>query len=132
MSKIITLLIKFLNRINKFTWKIIIFLSRFIKVEDIIINNKPTNEKYRQFKVDDPAVIEPFVKIEHKDYKQLTIILNRLNVVMTKILLSTLNALAVVLQKNISTIIMVNKLNLNVKFSLMYLPIILLRRMMLF
>lgn len=71
MSKIITLLIKFLNRINKFNWKIIIFLSRFIKVEDIIINNKPTNEKYKQFKVDNPAIIEPFVKIEHKDYKQL-------------------------------------------------------------
>ena len=71
MSKIITLLIKFLNRINKITWKIIIFLSKFIKVEDIIINNKPTDEKYKQFKVDDPAIIEPFVKIEHKDYKQL-------------------------------------------------------------
>ena len=71
MSKIITLLIKFLNRINKITWKIIIFLSKFIKVEDIIINNKPTDEKYKQFKVDDPAIIEPFVKIEHKDHKQL-------------------------------------------------------------
>ena len=71
MSKIITLIIEFLNRINKFIWKIIIFLSRFIKVEDIIIDNKPTDEKYKQFKVDAPAIIEPFVKLEHKDYKQL-------------------------------------------------------------
>ena len=71
MSKIISLIILFLNRINKFTWKIIIFLSRFIKVEDIIIDNKPTDEKYKQFKVDAPAIIEPFVKLEHKDYKQL-------------------------------------------------------------
>ena len=71
MSKIISLIILFLNRINKFTWKIIIFLSRFIKVEDIIIDNKPTDEKYKQFKVDSPAIIEPFVKLEHKDYKQL-------------------------------------------------------------
>ena len=71
MSKIISLIILFLNRINKFTWKIIIFLSKFIKVEDIIIDNKPTDEKYKQFKVDAPAIIEPFVKLEHKDYKQL-------------------------------------------------------------
>lgn len=47
MSKIISLIINFLNRINKFTWKIIIFLSKFIKVEDIIVNNKPTDEKYK-------------------------------------------------------------------------------------
>ena len=71
MSKIITLIIEFLNRINKIIWKIIIFLSRFIKVDDVIINNKPTDERYKQFKVDEPAIIEPFVKIEHKDYKQL-------------------------------------------------------------
>ena len=71
MSKIITLLIEFLNRINKIIWKIIIFLSKFIKVDDVIINNNPTDERYKQFKVDEPAIIEPFVKIEHKDYKQL-------------------------------------------------------------
>ena len=71
MSKIISLIINFLNRINKFTWKIIIFLSKFIKVEDIIVNNKPTDEKYKQFKVDEPAIMEPFIKLEHKDYKQL-------------------------------------------------------------
>ena len=63
MSKIISLIILFLNRINKFTWKIIIFLSKFIKVEDIIIDNKPTDEKYKQFKVDAPAIIETFVKL---------------------------------------------------------------------
>ena len=71
MSKIITLIIKFLNRINKFIWLIIIFLSKFIKVEDIIVDNKPTDERYKQFKVDEPAIVEPFVKLEHKDYKQL-------------------------------------------------------------
>lgn len=71
MSKIITLFIEFLNRINKLIWKFIIFLSKFIKVEDVIINNKPTDERYRLFKVDASPLIEPFVKIEHKDYKQL-------------------------------------------------------------
>ncbi len=72
MSKIISVIIKFLNRINKFIWKIIIFLSKFIKVDDINkIDNKPTNERYRLFKVDEPAIIEPFVKVEHKDHRQL-------------------------------------------------------------
>lgn len=71
MSKIITHLIEFLNRINKIIWKIVIFLSKFIKVDDVIINNKPTDERYKQFKVDEPPIIEPFVKLEHKDYKQL-------------------------------------------------------------
>lgn len=71
MSKIITLLIEFLNRINKIIWKIVIFLSKLIKVDDVIINNKPTDERYKQFKVDEPPIIEPFVKLEHKDYKQL-------------------------------------------------------------
>jgi len=49
MSKIISLIINFLNRINKISWKIIIFLSKFIKVDDINISNKPTKEEYRQF-----------------------------------------------------------------------------------
>ena len=72
MSKIISFIIKFLNRINKIIWKIIIFLSNFIKIEDINkLDNKPTNERYRQFKVDEQPIIEPFVTIEHKDYKQL-------------------------------------------------------------
>ena len=72
MSKIITLLINFLNRINKFIWKIIIFLSNFIKVDEINhLNDKPDDVKYRLFNVDDAAIIEPFVSIEHKDYKQL-------------------------------------------------------------
>ena len=52
--------------------KIIIFLSKFIKIEEINkIDNKPTNERYRQFKVDDEPIIEPFATIEHKDHKQL-------------------------------------------------------------
>ena len=72
MSKIISVLLEFLNRINKIIWKIILFLSKFIKVEDLDkLNNKPSNERYRQFKVDDPAIIEPFVTIDHKDHKQL-------------------------------------------------------------
>lgn len=49
----------------------IIFLTKFIKVEDITIDNKPTDEKYKLFKVDEAAIVEPFVKLEHKDYKQL-------------------------------------------------------------
>ena len=72
MSKIISLFIKFLNRINKFIWKIIIFFSKLIEVENIEqLNNKPTNERYRQFKVDAVAVNEPFKTIEKKDHKQL-------------------------------------------------------------
>lgn len=72
MSKIISLFIIFLNRINKIIWKIIIFLSKFIKVDEIKhLDDKPEDVKYRLFHVDEPAIIEPFVKIEHKDYKQL-------------------------------------------------------------
>lgn len=72
MSKIISVIITFLNRINKFIWKIIIFLSKFIKVDEINhLDDKPEDVKYRLFNVDDPAIIEPFIKIEHKDYKQL-------------------------------------------------------------
>ena len=72
MSKIISLFIQFLNRINKFIWKIIIFLSSFIKIDELDhLDDKPDDVKYRLFNVDDPAIIEPFVNIEHKDYKQL-------------------------------------------------------------
>ena len=72
MSKIISVIIKFLNRINKFIWKIIIFLSKFIKVDEIKhLDNKPENVKYRLFNINEPAIIEPFVKVDHKDYKQL-------------------------------------------------------------
>lgn len=72
MTKIISLIIKNLNRINKIIWKIIIFLSKFIKIDELKhIENKPDDIKYRLFNVDDPAIIEPFVKIEHKDHKQL-------------------------------------------------------------
>ena len=68
----ISIIIKFLNRINKFIWKIIIFLSQFIKVDEINhLDDKPQDVKYRLFNVDEPAIIEPFVSIEHKDYKQL-------------------------------------------------------------
>jgi len=85
MSKIISLIIQFLNRINKIIWKIIIFLSKFIKIEDINHqNDKPTNERYRQFKVDEQPIIEPFVKLEHKDHKQL-IKDNNINVVMVNL-----------------------------------------------
>ena len=72
MSKIISVIIVFLNRINKIIWKFIIFLSKFIKIDDIEhLNDKPTDERYRLFKVDKQPIIEPFVTIEHKDYKQL-------------------------------------------------------------
>ena len=72
MSKIISIIIKFLNRINKIIWKICIFLSSLIPVEEIDkLNDKPSNERYRHFKVDEQPIIEPFVTIEHKDHKQL-------------------------------------------------------------
>ena len=72
MSKIISVIIKFLNRINKIIWKIIIFLSKFIKVDEVNhLDDKPDDVKYRLFNVDELAIIELFVKIEHKDYKQL-------------------------------------------------------------
>lgn len=72
MSKIISLIITFLNRINKIIWKIIIFLSKFIKLDDINQQDDITNIKYRRFKVDEtPPIIEPFEKIELKDHKQL-------------------------------------------------------------
>ncbi len=74
MSKIISLTIKFLNTINKFIWKIIVFLAKFIKVDDINhLDAKPKNVRYRQFNVDDRPFIEPFVEHEHLDYKQLII-----------------------------------------------------------
>ena len=71
MTKIISLFITFLNRINKIIWKIITFLSKFINVDDINLSNKPNLERYRQFKVDIPALKEPFIKLEQKDYKKL-------------------------------------------------------------
>ena len=67
MTEIISLIIKNLNRINKIIWKIIIFLSKFIKIDEVKhLENKPDDIKCRLFNVDEPAVIEPFVKIEHK------------------------------------------------------------------
>ena len=71
MSKIITFIIEFLNRINKLIWKFIIFLSKFINVNEIVVNNKPTDERYKQFKVDEVPLVESFVKIERKNYKEL-------------------------------------------------------------
>ena len=72
MSKIISVILNFLNSINKFIWKIHLFLSKFVKVDEIkYLDDKPDDVKYRLFHVDEPAIIEPFVKIEHKDYKQL-------------------------------------------------------------
>ena len=72
MSKNISFIIKFLNRINKIIGKIIIFLSKFIKVDEINhLVDKPEDVKYRLFNVDEPAIIEPFVNLEHRDYKQL-------------------------------------------------------------
>ena len=56
MSKILSQIIKFLNRINKFIWKIITFLSKFIKIDEINhLNDKPQDVKYRLFNVDEPV-----------------------------------------------------------------------------
>ena len=71
MNRIISIIINFLNRINKILWNFIIFLSKFIRLEEIDISNKPTKEEYRQFKVDEPAITDAFINIEHKEYKQL-------------------------------------------------------------
>lgn len=72
VSKITSFFIKFLNTLNKFIWKIIIFLSKFIKTEQLEnLNSKPDNIRYRQFKVDEQAFIEPFKEVEKLDYKQL-------------------------------------------------------------
>ena len=74
MSKIISLIIKFLNLFNKFIWKIVIFLAKYIKVEDIDhLDSKPQNVRYRQFNVDEQPFIEPFVEHEHLDYKKLIV-----------------------------------------------------------
>lgn len=69
MCKIISLIIIFLNSINKIIWKLIIFLAKFIKADNVTTDNKPTDKKYKLFKVDEPAIIDPFVKLVHKDYK---------------------------------------------------------------
>lgn len=73
MTKIISLIINFLNRINKIIWKIIIFLSKFIKLDDVEQSDDIANIKYRKFKVDEtPPIAGPFQpEIEHKDWKQL-------------------------------------------------------------
>ena len=73
MSKILSLIIQILNTFNKFIWKIIKFLSKYIEIDDINHNNNDiANIKYRRFNVDStPPIIETFVSIEHKDYKQL-------------------------------------------------------------
>lgn len=71
MFKIITLIISFLNKINKIIWKIIIFFSNYIKVEKIKEQKeRPAKEEYRLFKVDEPPIIKPFIKLEKKDHQQ--------------------------------------------------------------
>lgn len=75
MPKIISLIIIFLNRINKFIGKFINFLAIFIKIDEINhfdhLDDKPEDVKYRLFNVDESTIMETFVKIEHKDHKQL-------------------------------------------------------------
>ncbi|MBQ9658774.1 MAG: DDE-type integrase/transposase/recombinase [Clostridia bacterium] len=72
MNYIISCLINFLNRINKIIWKFILFLSKFIKVEEVSNRvEKPADERYRRFKVDEPPIIEKVPSSEKKDYKQL-------------------------------------------------------------
>ena len=72
MNYIISNLINLLNRINKFIWKIIIFLSKFIKINDNSnIKEQPADERYRRFKVDEPPIIEKASNLELKDFKKL-------------------------------------------------------------
>ena len=135
MSKIISVIIKILNRINKIIWKFIIFLSKFIKIDEVKhLDNKPDDVKYRLFNVDEPDLIEPFVKIEHKDYKQLIKDnnINLLNVVMINLLPLMLNVLVAVHPKIIFMIILVSKTNLNVRSVLISFLLILIKIKMLF
>ncbi len=82
MSKIISLVIAFLNKISNFIWKIIIFLSKFIKVDEVNhLDDKPDDVKYRLFNTDAPAIIEPFAK---RNLSKI-IISSQLNAVMAKI-----------------------------------------------
>lgn len=84
MYKIISLVIAFLNKINNFIWKIIIFLSKFIKVDEFNhLDDKPDDVKYPLFNIDAPAIIEPFAKSNLSKI----IISSQLNAVMAKILL---------------------------------------------
>ena len=72
MTKIITILIKILNTINRFIWKFIIFLSKFIPPDDIKnINSKPDDIRYRHFNVDEQPIIEVFKHPEKLDYREL-------------------------------------------------------------
>ena len=120
MNFIISNLINFLNRINKFIWKIIVFLSKFIKINDNPnVKEQPTDERYRRFKVDEPPFIEKSSSLELKDFKQL-IKDNNIKPVKRRKLLLMFLALLVVPLKIFFTIIMVNNLSLNVKFVLMF------------
>ena len=108
--------------------EIIIFLSKFIKFDDVKSDNKPTLERYRQFKVDNNPVFEPFVSIEHKDHKQL-IKDNNIKPIARRngknITIDLISFVPVVeLLKIIFTITMVNKLNFNVRFVLLFFLII--------
>jgi len=72
LTKIITIIIKILNTLNKLSWKLSCFLLKLIKEDDILSANfKPDDVRYRQFKVDEPAIIEPFKELEKLNYKQL-------------------------------------------------------------
>lgn len=127
MSKIISLVIAFLNKINNFIWKIIIFLSKFIKVDEVNhLDDKPDDVKYRLFNIDVPAIIEPFAKSNLSK----RIISSQLNAVMAKILLLILSVRAVALLRIIFIIIMAKIYSLNAKFVLIFfLPIIIKRKM---
>ena len=81
MTKIITLLIKFLYALNKFSWKYICILTKLISPDKVPkIDSKPDDIRYRQFKVDEPAFFgpTPFKELDKLDYKQLIKDNNRL------------------------------------------------------
>lgn len=72
MIKIITILLKILNTLNKFSWKLICFLTKFVSPDKVPrVDSKPDDVRYRQFKVDEPAIIQPFKQLDKLDYKVL-------------------------------------------------------------
>lgn len=72
MFKIISFFIQILNTFNKFIWKLTVFLSSFIKIDELDkVSSIPDDVRYRQFKVDEPAIIEPFNKLDKLDFNKL-------------------------------------------------------------
>ena len=73
MTKIISLIINFLNRINKIIWKIITFLAKFVNIDDVKSKSEIDNIKYRRFKIDGTSPLVGYnpIEITKDDYKKL-------------------------------------------------------------